>query len=229
MSEFGFNPEPIYNINKEKESLILTPEQEEAVVNITLGIEEVDQSVREVAVDDVLKTLENGHPLNRLIENNEQETIGYVACEDFVPHEAYIKYFGTDGGTGRNLLREIPAFLEYAKEQGYSKINFDGWNKRLNRILERFGFVRLATESMGEFRVDFYEKSLVEEKSAEEISAERAKAFEQKYLNKINKDYEQTIAKYSKENRENKERELSSVFHNISTKLQNAEDFDFNE
>ena len=35
-----------------------------------------------------------------------QNLSGYIACEDFVPQEAYIKYFGTSGETGRNLFKK---------------------------------------------------------------------------------------------------------------------------
>jgi len=96
----------------------------------------------------VIHTLENGHPLDRIIDDEEGKTAGYIACEDFVPHEAYIKYMGTNGEVGRNLFREVPAFFEYAIAQGYTKLNFHGWNKRLNHILERFGFERLRTDNM---------------------------------------------------------------------------------
>ncbi len=54
---------PLYAIEKkEKNHLELSREQTESVRDITLGIEEVDQIVRELAVDDVVRTLENGHP-----------------------------------------------------------------------------------------------------------------------------------------------------------------------
>lgn len=178
MSEFGPNAEAIYSSENEETAIKLTKEQEESIRGITLGIEEVDGVIREMAVDDVVKTLENGHPLNRIIKNEDQDTIGYIACEDFVPHEAYIKYFGSSGGTGRNFFREIPAFFEYAKQHGYTKLNFHGWNNKLNHVLERFGFERLRTDTMDEFSADFYEKSLVEQKTPEEINPERARAFE---------------------------------------------------
>ncbi|EKE20549.1 MAG: hypothetical protein ACD_7C00533G0006 [uncultured bacterium] len=108
-------PKTLYQPEKKKEPLVLTAEQKESIRNITLGIEEVDESIRMMAVDNVAKTIENGHPLNRIITDKEGEISGYIACEDFVPHEAYIKYFGTSGQVGRNLLQEVPAFFEYAK------------------------------------------------------------------------------------------------------------------
>jgi hypothetical protein len=225
--------QPIYSpaLESEQKHLVLTPEQEKAVRNITLGIEEVDESVREMAVNDVIKTLENGHPLNRVIEDRNQNSVGYIACEDFVPHEAYIKYFGTNNQTGLNLLKEIPAFLEYAKKAGYDKLNFHGWNNRLNHVLGHFGFKRLRTDTMGEFSVDFYEKALTESKTSEQISQERAKAFEQKYINKINKDYEQTLLKFTDKNRQQKEQIILSTFNNLSNRLArfNFEKFTFDE
>ena len=221
---------PIYSPEQiEKQHLELSPEQENEVRAITLGIEEVDERVREMAVEDVVQTLENGHPLNKIITNKEGKTSGYIACEDFVPHEAYIKYFGTNGGVGRNLFKEVPAFFEYAKEQGYTKLNFHGWNKRLNHVLEHFGFERIRTDSMGEFSADYYEKSLGEQKTPEEISAERARAFEQKYLAKLAQDYEKTLKTFSAEEKPAKEQNIAQSYQTLSTRLASTEGFDFND
>ncbi len=177
--------------------LKLSDGQRDRIRSITLGVEEVDLSVREMAADDVLATIENGHPLNRLLTNEGGDTTGYIACEDFVPREAYVKYFATTGGTGRNPLQEIPAFLNYARAQGYLKINFHGWNPRLNRILERFGFTRLRTDRMGSLVAEFYEVELAPGKTADQVDAERRAAFEQKYLTKLRRDYENTLATFS--------------------------------
>lgn len=195
--------ERLYSPEQGRRGLRLTEEQKDRVRAITLGVEEVDPAVREMALEDVVKTLENGHPLNRLVTSPGGELVGYVACEDFVPHEAYVKYFATSGGTGRNPLREVPAFLEHAKSQGYLKINFHGWNARLNRVLERFGFARLRTDRMGAFAADFYEKDLQPGKTAKQIDAERRAAFEQKFLAKLARDYENTLATFSAKKREN--------------------------
>ncbi len=211
------------------EHLELSEEDKNTIRAITLGIEEVDPEIRELAVEDVINTLENGHPLNKIISGKEGEVAGYIAFEDFLPHEAYIKYLGTTGQTGRSLLREIPAFLEFVKQQGYTKLNFHGWNSRLNHILERYGFKRLRTDNMGEFSVDFYEKSLIEEKPPEELSAERAKAFEQKYLAKIQKDYEQTLKTFSEEKRPEKEKTINETYQALANRLQNTEGFEFGD
>lgn len=231
MSGEGGPDATIYSgeIEERPEKMKLSDEDRNAVRSITLGIEEVAPDVREMAMDDVISTLENGHPLNRIIPGKDGGISGYVACEDFTPHEAYIKYMGTDGQLGRNLLREIPAFLDYAKQQGYSKLNFHGWNERLNHILERYGFKRLSTDKMGEFSVDFYEKSLVDDKSPEELSQERAKAFEQKYLAKIQKDYEQTLKTFSEENRTEKEKAINDANQVLASRLQSTEGFEFTD
>ena len=198
-------PQTIYKPeNKERTRISLTPEQKRTVQNITLGIEEVDETIRSMALGDVVETLENGHPLNRIISDQEGRIHGFIACEDFVPNEAYIKYFGTDSQAGRNLFEEIPAFFEYAKQHGYAKLNFHGWNERMNRVLERFGFQRLRTDSMNGFSADFYEKTLTSPKSSEKITEERKRSFEQKYINKIKKEYEQTLKMFSVENRSKK-------------------------
>ncbi len=143
--------ETLYTPEKKKEPLLLSEKQKNNIRNITLGIEEVDETIRSMAVEDVIKTLENNHPLNRVITDEEGNAIGYIACEDFTPREAYIKYLGTTKQIGRNLMQEIPAFIEYAKQQGYTKLNFHGWNDRLNRILERYDFKHIRTDNMADF------------------------------------------------------------------------------
>lgn len=220
--------EKLYSKDDIKEPITLSEEQRDAVRGITLGIEEVDETVRSMAVEDVIKTIENNHPLNRLITDHNGEVIGYIACEDFVPHEAYIKYFGTTGGTGRSALAEIPAFLEYAKSEGYTKINFHGWNDRLNHILTRYGFTRVRTDKMLDFAVDFYEKELVEQKSNEDIEAERRKAFEQKYINKIQQDYEHILGTFGEDKKREKEKSINEAFQSLARRLTEKEDSDTN-
>lgn len=220
------NPRTIYQPEKAKEHLVLTEEQKDAVRNIALGIDEVD-SIRLTAVDDVAHTLENGHLLNRVIADQEGKTAGFIACEDFVPHEAYIKYFGTTGQAGRNLFQEIPAFFEYAKQQGYTKLNFHGWNDRLNHVLEHFGFKRLRTDEMGGFSADFYEKTLVEQKTSESVNEERMFAFEKKYLNKLDQEYRQTLKTFSEDNRPKKEQTINESFQSLSSQLASVESFEF--
>ncbi len=213
----------------ERKQLVLTDKQKNAVRRITLGIEEVDERVRQMAQEDVVHTLENGHPLNRLITNDSGEVIGYIACEDFVPGEAYLKYFGSAGGTGLNPLREIPVFLEYAKEKGYQKLNFHGWNKRLNHVLERYGFERLRTDSMGDLQADFYEKTLTEVKSHEQVTDARKQAFEAKYIQKLNQEYEQTIKSFSDKDRAGKEMTISQAFQNLSDRLSKQDDLTYKD
>lgn len=219
----------IYQSEKEKERITLTEEQKAAVINITLGIEEVDETVRSMAADDVVTTLENGHPLNRIINDEENNINGYLACEDFIPREAYIKYFGTNNLSGRNLLKEIPAFLEFAREQGYTKLNFHGWNERLNRVMERYGFKRIRTDSMSGFSADFYEKVLAEEKTPEAVSEERKLAFEKKYLNKLEQDYRNTLNTFSEENKKEKEDEINVVFEKLSSRLAGTAGIEFGD
>jgi len=60
-------------------SIALTPEQPEVIRTLTLQIEEVDDTVKKLAVDDVLATLRNGHPLNRIITSPEGKIEAYIA------------------------------------------------------------------------------------------------------------------------------------------------------
>jgi len=190
------NPENLYNNTEKKEThsaIKLSDPERKQIRNITLGIEEIDDNILEMAVDDVSATLENGHPLNRLIINQAQELSGYIACEDFIPNEAYIKYLGTNTSSGRNLLKEIPAFLQYAEEQGYTKLSFHGWNDRLNNIMKKYGFEKIKTDTMGHINVDFFEKDLTSTATNEEIEAKRQKAFAEKYLTKVNTLYKKHV------------------------------------
>lgn len=149
---------PIYG--QDELRLLLTKKQKDEIRVITLGIIEVDENIRKKAVPDVLRTLENGHPLNRLITSPKGEIVGYIACEDWGPREAYIKYLGIRRNTGRDLFREIPAFLEYAREKGYTKLSFHGWNNKLNHILGRYGFNRIRDDELANFKIGFFEKDL---------------------------------------------------------------------
>ncbi len=78
----------LYQKEDKKDEIVLSPKQKEQVISITLGIEEVDETIRNLALEDVINTLQNGHPLNRLIEKDENVE-GYIAWEDFVKNEAY--------------------------------------------------------------------------------------------------------------------------------------------
>jgi hypothetical protein len=222
---------PLYAIEKkEKNHLELSREQTESVRDITLGIEEVDEIVRELAVDDVVRTLENGHPLNRLIADEDGAVSGYIACEDFLPREAYIKYLGTTKSTGRNLLAEIPAFLKYAEQEGYLALNFHGWNARLNRIMERYGFERLRTDTRNGLSADYYEKRLGVQKSSDEIEQNRSDAFEQKYATKLNAEYQKVMSSFPVETKERdskqrktrseKERDVFASFNTLRSRLE---------
>ena len=220
---------PLYAKEAKKNQIFLSEEQKGVVRDITLGIEEVDENIRELAVGDVIKTIENGHPLNRVITDNEGKINGYIACEDFVPKEAYIKYLGSTKQTGRNFLLEIPAFLEYAKNQGYSKLNFHGWNERLNHILERYGFERIKTDSMNNLNIDFYEKSLVETKSEEEVDKQRMDAFEQKYVTMLRKLIEDTKNTYKQEEREDISQKTKEIGDKIINRIKQENNFEIKE
>lgn len=215
-------PESISNNKNEaiSESLVLTPQEKETIKNITRGIDDiVAPEIIELSLDDVIQTLENKHPLNQLIKNEQGKITGYVACEDFFPKEAYIKYLSTTGLEGKNVIKEINTFLETAKQNGYQKLNFHGWNNRLNTILGRFGFERIRTDTMGGYGVNFYEKNLVTEQETSQLQEKRIQAFEDKYIQKITKDYEHTLATYSQESKQEKRSLVETTFTNISNRL----------
>src|SRR3989339_492418 len=102
-------PPMLYSREREKNveqepRLQLNAADKEAIMALTRGVERVDPRLPELETgnNDVIRTLENGQVLNRIIRGQQGEVLGYVACEEFVPHEAYIKYFATTGETGRD-------------------------------------------------------------------------------------------------------------------------------
>ena len=225
----------LYMPEKAHEKIILSEPQKEAVRSITMSIEEVNEEVRSMAIPDIIDTLESGHPLNRLITDTEGEVTGYIACEDFVPQEAYIKYLGTTKQTGRNLLKEIPYFIEYAQKHGYKKLSFHGWNGRLNRILERYGFEQVRTDEMLDTQVGFYEKALVEQPSKHKDKKDNLKDMvrhlfdNQGHLEKMKLEYQKTLDTIPSEFRQTKEQSITSAFQSLSQKLASQENVEFGE
>ncbi|KKQ91979.1 MAG: hypothetical protein UU16_C0013G0008 [Candidatus Woesebacteria bacterium GW2011_GWA2_40_7] len=150
----------VYSQDKGPVRLSLSEQQKGEIQAITESIVEVDENIRRMAVPDVIHTLENGNPLNRILTDPNGKVTGYIACEDWFPHEGYLKYLGTTRATGRSLFAEIPAFLKFAKTEGYTKLSFHGWNDRLNSILERYDFKHIRDDEMADFKVGFFEKTL---------------------------------------------------------------------
>lgn len=71
------------NKNKENIHIKLSHREKEKIKEITRGISDVvDSEVIEMALEDVISTLENGHKLNKII-TKDGEITGYIACEDF--------------------------------------------------------------------------------------------------------------------------------------------------
>lgn len=150
----------VYSQDRGRGRLVLSDLQKGEIRAITESIVEVNENIRRMAIPDIINTLENGNPLNRILTDKDGKVTGYIACEDWGPNEGYLKYLGTTRNTGRNLFREIPAFLRFAKEQGYEKLSFHGWNNRLNSILERYDFKHVRDDEMANFKVGFFEKKL---------------------------------------------------------------------
>ncbi len=209
--------QPVYTPKKETKSLVLTSEQKTAVSRITQNITTVDASVLAMAQNDIITTLQNGHPLNRLITNHGGEVTGYIACADDMsefgmhlePDTAYIKYFGTNEQSGRSAFAEIPPFLRAAREHGYRKLAFHGWNDRLNDIMvRRYGFNEAGAVSFNGNAIKLYEKDL----EAEQIA-------------QINKAYEATLARIGERKRPENERLINETLTSISVELSRQENF----
>lgn len=145
--------------------IVLNPKQREAVRGILMNITSAPLSVRVAGEKKLLETLENWHPLNRLILDSKGEVEGFIACKGYkatntTPRILFIEGFGTTENTGRNLLEEIPAFLKSVQDMGYKNISFTGWNERLNHILERYDFKKDEVEKVEGYEVDYYTKVL---------------------------------------------------------------------
>ncbi|MCD5390121.1 MAG: PcfJ domain-containing protein [Candidatus Pacebacteria bacterium] len=190
----------------------------ERVKQITLGTENVvSREIIEMSLDNVVDTLQNGHPLNTIVINESQKIAGYIACEDFEEKVAYIKYMAAENNGDINLFSEVSKLLQKAEETGYEKINFHGWNKDLNEVLKkRYGFRQLRTDSMGEYNVDFLEKELRDNR--QEISNKQKEVFKQKNLLRIKNLYIKIIEK-SIDLQPNIESQISKSFKNIDSRI----------
>lgn len=162
------------------------------IKHVTDSSDVIPQEIREQASADIIKTLENNHSLNKIWRDGDGQIIGYLAFEDFAPHEAYVKYLATEGLTTESPFTIVPDLISKAKELGYNKIHFHGFNKRLNKVLTHFGFVKTGTAVSGEYHVDHFELNIESEKS-EVIEQKTQNAFEQKYLNHLIQEIEKTM------------------------------------
>jgi hypothetical protein len=77
----------------------------------------------------------------------------------------------------------------------------------------------MRTDAILGHSVDFYEKSLGPQKTAEEVQAERIAAFERKFINKVSKEYEQTLATFSADTRTEKEQMVARSFAELDRRL----------
>lgn len=87
----------------------------------------------------------------------------------------------------------------------------------------------MRTDKLGELAVNFYEKTLVEPKAEEVVNQERQRAFEQKYLNKISVDYQNTLNTLPKDSRQEKEKQIADSFAELSRRLSAQEGLEFDE
>jgi len=178
-------------MEKHPNTSVLNQSDIDSINHITNTSDVIPQEIREQASADIIKTLENNHPLNKIWRDDEGKVIGYLAFEDFSLNEAYAKYLATEGLTNESPFSLIPDLIKQAKDLGYSKIHFHGFNKKLNKALSRFGFQKIGTDVHGEFQADHFELKLDGDKpeSAEQKIRE---SWEQKYLNHLIKEVEKT-------------------------------------
>ena len=177
----------------EKQNILskLTQQDIGNISHITNATDVIPQEIRERASADIIKTLENNHPLNKIWRDEEGKIVGYLAFEDFSPHEAYAKYLATEGLTAESPFSLIPELIENAKNLGYTKIHFHGFNKRLNKVLTHFGFQKIGTDVSGSYQIDHFELKIGGDQP-EEAEQKMKNAFEQKYLNHLVQEIEKT-------------------------------------
>ncbi len=210
---------------QEKAPIIeLSPVDIEKIKQITTGVDIIPDEVKERASSDIVESLSRNHPLNKIWRDEQGEITGYLVFEDFAPQEAYAKYFATDGATSENPFSMIPDLIEKAKSLGYKKIHFHGWNTRLNKLLEHFGFLRTHTEKWGPYSADHFELRLAEEKN-QELEEKTRDAFEHKYKLHLIKETEQTIKTLKGE----QQKQLEQTERELSGRLVQQEDFELTD
>ena len=220
----NLQPEIIKQPKENPEKIILEENDLEKIKQITSGVNVVPESIRDQATEDVFKTIQNNHPLNKIWRDENGEVIGYLAFEDFIPNEAYAKYFATEGNTEENPFTAIPQIIQRAKEVGYTKIHFHGWNQRLNKVLEHFGFIKTHTDKSGEHSADHFEIRLDENKRPE-LNEKTREAFEQKYQLRLIKEVQDTTHSLGQE----KQKQLESLELDLVKKLSGQENFDLTD
>jgi hypothetical protein len=161
--------EPIYKPQEIfRTDMKLTPEQIEAVKRVLMDITDAPLHIRISSEEKLMEVLQSGHPLNRLILDSKGEIVGFIACRGSRGIKTgirtlFIEGMGTTKETGCNLLEEIPAFLKSVEGMGYNRIQFAGWNERLNRIMERYGFKKVDIQNVEGSEVGTYEKVITKQ------------------------------------------------------------------
>jgi hypothetical protein len=219
-----FNSEKSPNIVPPKEAIVLTDQEIEKIKQITVGINVIPEEIRERASSDVVETLQNNHPLNKIWRNEQGEIVGYLAFEDFAPNEAYAKYFASEGLKEENPFSSIPELINQARGLGYTKIHFHGWNERLNKVLSHFGFIKTHTDKEGEYSADHFELRL-EEYIKPKLDKNTKEAFENKYQLRLIRQVEETIQLLKPE----QQTFLNQIEQELTRKLEQVADFELND
>ena len=119
----------------------LSENDKKEIERINKNIDTVPKDIVEKSLDKVFYTLENNHPLNRLIRDEKGVPHAYLACIDDKEKEAYLRYLASDGTMNLSLIEEMRKLLKRAEKLKYKSIAFNGANTILNRFLtSRFGF-----------------------------------------------------------------------------------------
>jgi hypothetical protein len=160
------------------------------IQEITTNTDVVPEEIRGMARPDILDTIQNNHPLNKVWRDERGEITGYLAFEDFKAKEAYVTYFSTNGQTRESVFAFIPKLIDKAKSLGYQKIGFHGFNNRLNKVSSRFGFERQRTDTIAGFSADYYEFDLNKTDDSEKAKQQMIEAFQAKALEKISESIE---------------------------------------
>ena len=212
------------NVPNQTELIVLTDQEIEKIKKITTGVNVIPEEIRERASLDAIETLQNNHPLNKIWKNEQGEITGYLAFEDFAEHEAYAKYFASEGLQGENAFSSIPELINQAKTLGYTKIHFHGWNERLNKVLSHFGFIKTHTDRHGEHSADHFELKL-EEETKPKLDGQTKEAFENKYQLKLIKQVEETVHLLKPE----QQTALTQIEQELTRKLEQVSDFELTD
>ena len=118
----------------------------------------INEGMINKTIDTIVRWLQEWHPMNRCIRNENWEVSAYLIVKDIEGSKdhkhAYIEYLFSDGKEIKNIKQEIDKFITRARKLGYRKIVFNCIHDRLNNFLKRDYASKRIWED--EYEIDLY-------------------------------------------------------------------------